>query len=172
MKKIHSMKKLAKKQMSTKIDTIGKSIASEMLSRGDLLVAVDEMFGSALVYAYGTFEEFNALRERMFGDTHKLSNAYGYCTNGMLKALRNMGVLVWINSIVPKKESFPILIHEISHLADYVLENVNAEDRSGEVRAYIMQRETGRVFQKMFTLKCHMPIKATEVEDYLKTKAG
>ena len=172
MKKTHTTKKNVKKQTSTKIDVIEKSIAGEMLSRGDLLVAVDEVFGIALVYAYGTFAEFNALREKLFKDTQKLLNAYGYCSTGTLKPLQCPGILVWLNSLSPRKQCFPILIHEISHLADFILENARTDDKSGEARAYLMQREIARVFPAMFGIKCHVPIDATKVEEYLKTKAG
>lgn len=155
------------KQTEVKNHAIEKSVTDAMTTRGDLLVAADATFGTALVYAYGTFAEYNALREKLFGDTQKISNAYGYCSSGMLKPLHCPGILVWINSLAPRKQCFPILIHEISHLADFVLENARTDDRSGEARAYLMQREIARVFPAMFGIKCHVPIDADKVKKLL-----
>ena len=162
------MKKTKTNKNTEKNSTVQSSTTDAMSARGDLIVATDEMFGDALVYSYGTFAEYNVLREKLFGDTTKLCNAHGYCSNGMMKPLHCTGILVWINSIVPRSQSFPYLIHEISHLADFVLENAKADDKTGEVRAYIIEREVSRIFPTMFNLKCHKPLDVEKVKELLK----
>lgn len=60
-------------EMENKTLAIEKSATAAMAARGDLLVAGDETFGIALVYAYGTFEEFNELRWKSHGSSRRCS---------------------------------------------------------------------------------------------------
>lgn len=168
MKMTSATKRTATKQPSTGIDAIETSATGAMASRGDLLVGSDETFGIALVYAYGTFEELNALHEKMYGVKPKLAESNGYCLNGILRSGDCSGILVWVNSDIPKNQCFPTLVHEISHLADDILSNARAEDRSGETRAYIIEREIARVFPAMFGLKCHAALDVDKVKKLLK----
>lgn len=162
------MKKNENNETENKSRTIEKSVADTMAARGDLLVAGDDTFGIALVYAYGTFGEFNELRWKLYGDTTKLSEADGYCANSIVRSNDQPGIFVWINSAIPKNQCFPTLIHEISHLADHILANARAEDRSGETRACIMEREVARVFPAMFGIKCHTALDVDKVKKLLK----
>ena len=165
------MKKTKTNNLIKKNPTVQNSTTDAMSSRGDLIVATDEMFGVGLVYSYGTFAEYNVLREKLFGDTTKICNAHGYCSNGLMKLLQCPGILVWINSIIPRDQSFPYLIHEISHLADFILENAKADDKTGEVRAYIIGREVARIFPTMFNLKCFNPLDVEQVKELLKCQS-
>ena len=162
------MKKTENNAMENKTRAIETSVADAMAARGDLLVAGDDTFGIALVYAYGTFGEFNELRWKLYGDKTKLSEADGYCANSIMQSSDHPGILVWINSDIPKNQCFPTLIHEISHLADHILANARAEDRSGETRACIMEREIARVFPVMFGIKCHTALDIDKVKKLLK----
>lgn len=80
-------------EMENKTLAIEKSATGAMAARGDLLVAGDETFGIALVYAYGTFEEFNELRWKLYGDKTKLSEADGYCANSIVQSNDHPGIL-------------------------------------------------------------------------------
>ena len=156
------------KKLGETVRKLSKTILKGMRSGNDLLVAVDDTFGMALVYAYGSFKTYNNLREFLFGDKEKLPQATGYCSFGVIRSIPCPCCLVWVNSKASKREAIPFFIHEISHLVDFILSNVQMDDKSGEARAHLMQRETKRVLEKMFGMKCHSVVVEKQVLYVLK----
>lgn len=157
-----------KKKKTVDIRAIKKSVSSVMRDRGDLFVVADDTFGTALVYAYGTFKEYNDLRCALFDDVDKAPQAYGYCRHGVIKSIPCPCILVWTNSKMPKDQVIPTLMHEISHAVDFILEDAGMDDRSGEARAYLMQRESKRVLQNMFGIKSHDTVTEKQIMEVLK----
>ena len=118
---------------------------SELEKDGDILIAFDDTFRVCLVYLYGTFDEFNDMRLRLFGYAKELPQAHGYTSHDTVLDLKTQGVIVWVNSIEPKNGCIACLVHELSHLADFISEATGTDDKSGEEKAYVMQREILRV---------------------------
>ena len=59
-------------------------------------------------------------------------------------------------------------MHELSHLVDFIIEDAQIDDRSGEARAYLLERETKRVLDKLFNMKSASPITEKQVLEVLK----
>ena len=150
------------------IKALKESVALSMRDRGDFIVAVDDTFGVAMVYAYGTFKEYNELRERLFEDTDKVRQAYGYCSHGVAKSVPCPCTLVWANSKIPKEQAIPTIMHEISHAVDFILEDACIDDRSGEARAYLIQRESKRVLGGLFGIRSYDTVTERQIMEVLK----
>lgn len=157
-----------KSKKTVSIRAIRKSLPKTMRDRGDLIACADCTFGSAIVYAYGTFEEYNGLRAILFGDKSEIRGAYGYASHGFVRSIPCPCTLVWVNSVIPREQSIPWFSHEISHLADFILEDAKMDDRSGEARAYIIERETKRILEKMFGTKAYHTVTDKQIMEVLK----
>ena len=140
---------------------------SELERDGDVLVAFDDTFRVCLVYLYGTFDEFNDMRLRLFGYAKELPPAHGYTSHDTVLDLKTQGVVVGVNSIEPKDGCIACLVHELSHLADFISEATGTDDKSGEERAYIMQREMLRV-AGMFDIHVNSENMADEIKKVIK----
>lgn len=157
-----------KKKKTVDIRAIKKSVSSVMRDRGDLFVVADDTFGTALIYAYGEFREYNELREKLFGDREPLSEAFGYCSHGTIRSIPCTCNLVWVNSKAKKEEAIPWFIHEMSHLVDFLVEEAHIADRNGEARAYLLERETKRVLERMFGMKSASAVTEKQIMEVLK----
>lgn len=114
------------------------------------LTAYDSTFKVAIVYVYCGYQDYMALKARIYSDhDRRTPRANALCSVGAASPEAGGGnaIVVWVNSdVVPREAMAPSLAHELSHLADHVLETAGVNDSSGEVRAYIIGRETERVF--------------------------
>ncbi len=70
---------------------------------------------------------------------------------------------MWINSVAPKDETMSTMIHEMSHVADFIVETCGISDGNGEIRAYIMESESQRVFQSIYGLKGKTVVKLDKI---------
>ena len=125
----------------------------KLLRDHNIDVHLDEAHDISTVYAYCGFDAYRDILEAVFGDGNSegCHEAAGQTSRGRWKKNEFVTVIVvWINDIRPKDETMSTMVHEMSHMADFVVQSCGIEDSSGEVKAYIMESEARRVFRTMY----------------------
>lgn len=121
---------------------IAESLYDILSHNGDILVKHDQMYNFVIVYVYCDCETMRRIYGALYGDQDVGENAMALTTLGRYVRNKYVPVVtVWINSVQEKGESVPSMAHEISHAADMILEHARVEDRNGEARAYLVERE-------------------------------
>ena len=137
-------------------DVENEDIVTKLDRRGDLIVATDELFASAIVYVLGSHEEVVEVWSRLFENRGKLGRAHGWHIFGKIRGINANANLIFVNTEwIPRKQSLPTLAHEIVHFADSTLEHADVEDKNGEVRASLVEREFARILPHLFGIKCY-----------------
>lgn len=160
----------AKKGAAENLPLVPVSLYDKLKAAKSIDVNRDELHGVITVYAYCSYDEYVAILSAVYGgdtfpDCH---SALGQTSKGYWKENTYMAVIVvWLNSISEKKSILPVLAHELSHVADFVVDVAGVSDSSGETRAYIIESETRRVFSSMFDTDCRYLVGADEVVDAL-----
>ena len=115
----------------------------------------DPMFHVTILYAYGSFGAYSALEAKLFPAPEKTVSARSCCAFGDgVESIGTMVGLVWVNSRDCKFEnSLPRFLHEITHLSQAILDNAGVKDSSGEVQAYLVEREFIRLVHEMSDTK-------------------
>lgn len=137
----------------------------------------DETFSVGIVYAYGPLSLYRDLVARLYpeemrDEDHEKTwkeTAKGYCTFGPcrnpdsapgedLPPVASVG-LIWLNNCSPLLETLPVCVHEITHLTQDVLHLARVEDSSGEVQAYMAEREFAKVMEQLYGMKVPRNVK-------------
>jgi hypothetical protein len=138
------------------VDDENEDIVTKLDRRGDLLVTTDELFSSSIVYVLGSHEEVVEVWKRLFENCGKLGRAHGWHLFGKIRGVNANANLIFVNTDwIPREQCLPSLAHEIVHFADSTLEHADVEDKNGEVRAALVEREFGRVLARLFGIKCY-----------------
>lgn len=150
------------------VKALKESIPQRLASEGNMLIVVDETYEVAIVYLYSSFKDYLYVHRKVFkgGDPPK-KEAVGYCSFGEASCKGNIG-LVWINDYVDKQLTIGTAVHEISHVVDDILRSAGVDDSSGEARAYMVERETKRVLERFYGIRCHDAITADRVMEAMK----
>ena len=129
-----------------------------------VLIGNDNMFGIPVVYVYGPLELFKDIREKLFGpDKTEFCDAKGYCTFGRM-TIGEEGTfvaVVWANWRYTPEQAMPIIVHELCHAADDIMEQACVKDGNGEAKAYFIETEFTFFLEKVCGIK--MPRKPTEL---------
>ena len=133
---------------------------------GSIYVSVDEMFGCAIVHAYCTFQDLCRVFKALYGSDLSDPPARGYCFHGNISGELAHAELVWVNSDACRRnDAIPTFAHEISHMADNIVDENQVQDENGEVRASIVEREIRRVMLDLFEIECSKPVDERKVQD-------
>ena len=125
----------------------------QLLKEGNVLVCTDDTYDIGLVYLYCPFEKFSKIATRFYGDEYVPKTAAGaYCLFGVC-SMGKMAGMTWVNDSAEKIETIPVMMHELSHLADNVFSHVGIKDESGEAKAYWIEREVKRLVRRFYRLK-------------------
>jgi hypothetical protein len=150
------------------VRALKEAVPQRLAADGNLIVSVDDTYGVAIVYAYCSFKDYLYVHKRLFrnGDPPK-REAVGYCSFGEASCGGNAGI-VWINDRTDKQLTIATAVHEISHVVDDILESAGVSDKSGEARAYMVERETKRILKKFYGIRCHETASAEAVMEAMK----
>ena len=108
----------------------------------DVDVDVDETYDVGIVRLYCPFVKFVDVAMKMYRpEDVPTVYARGYCIFGRTTDGKRMVGTVWVDSDLSPDAAVPVLVHELSHLADDILKYAGVDDREGEARAYLMERE-------------------------------
>ena len=137
----------------------------------------DETFSVGIVYAYGPLSLYRDLVARLYPEEMRDTDrektwketAKGYCTFGPCRnpnaipgeesePVASVG-LIWLNNDIPLLETLPVCVHEITHLTQDVLHLARVEDSSGEVQAYMAEREFAKVMEQLYGMKVPRNVK-------------
>lgn len=149
------------------VKALKESAPQRLMADGNLQIYVDDTYETALVYMYSSFADFIAIHKRLFKSTDvPKTEAAAYSSFGESK---NKGplCLVWVNNSVEKPLTIPSMAHEISHAVDDILRHAGVDDKSGEARAYMVEREVRRVLEKFYGIACSRAITEETVEGFL-----
>ena len=115
----------------------------------------DSTFHVALVYAYGRPEAYSSLEAKFFSKPNLSTSGRSACSFGTgVESLGSMVGFAWVNSEKCKLEnSLPHFLHEITHLSQGILDYAGVKDSSGEVQAYLVEREFERLVHEMCNSK-------------------
>lgn len=112
------------------------------------LSCYDNTFKVYVVYACCSVKDQDGLRRRLFANpSAQYVDSHGFCSVGAMTEEAGGGNLcfVWVDSSLSREDRLPALVHEMSHLADNIVAAAGIEDASGEVKAYLLGRETERI---------------------------
>lgn len=117
------------------------------------IVRTLEPFRVTVVYLYCDKLTYSRNYTKLFGckPPHDKScpngrTSFGPSTQGTYAAI------VWLNKRRNRLDALPTFVHELSHLADNVIDLCAIRDSSGETKAYLMESEMHAVASKMFGL--------------------
>lgn len=150
-------------------DTIQKA-----LNEKRLFVTTSDTFYTGIVYAYGGLKMYLKLVETLLdGDlpSNRPSFVGCYCIGGIKKTISEIGQLgiVFVDrSKIALEDAIPVFAHEISHLADQIIDSVGVKDSAGEAKAYFVQRETQKVLEFFYGKKIDCVITVEKIMDALK----
>ena len=140
----------AKKQRQNKvvINALKRATSSSSMK---VHVGYDDTFRVAIVYAYGTFEDYKTLRKALYEEKgHGERPAKGLCSFGQgVKEIGHALSFVWVSNEDPIEDTLPTFVHEIVHMSQDIIKHVQVEDESGEVQAYMIERELAVVMKEM-----------------------
>ena len=145
---------------------------------GDLRVihGYEQLFGVAVVYAYGTLKEYERVSRLLFAEPEEMSPSpgiSGFATG--VDSIGKMVAMVWITSEESKFEySLPLFVHGIVLTTREILDWAGVRDFRGEVQAHFVERETERVLREMFGMPLPQPsVQASKaIEAIIKEKFG
>jgi len=120
-----------------------------------LVYAQDPTFGVITVYAYADFKTYKKLSGLLFKNPRPSEfPANGFAAFGpSVDELDAMICLVWVNNRQPIDETLPVFVHEIVHMSQDMLDHAGVQDKSGEVQAYTVERETIRIMKEMLDMR-------------------
>lgn len=135
-------------------------------------VGYDDTFRVAIVYAYGTFDDYKTLRKALYEEKgHGERPAKGLCSFGQaVKEIGHALSFVWVSNEEPLKDTLPTFVHEIVHMSQDIIKHVQVEDESGEVQAYMIERELAVVMKEMLGMDvpdCDVAEKVRKVIDQI-----
>jgi len=140
------------------VKALKESIPRRLAADGNMLVWVDGTFEVGIIFVYCSFQEYKKIYNLIFrGKDTPQSEANGYTTFGTSV---NMGVvaLVWINNRDEKSTTIPTMVHEMSHVADDIVDHVGIVDKSGEARAYILTSHARKILEKFYGIGCQRSV--------------
>lgn len=121
-----------------------------------ILCAEDLTFHIPIVYAYCSGETFLDLAKILFSDPHDIDISQKGLS-GLAKGAKALGhlttCLVWVNNEDPLMITLPCIVHLIVHASQKILRHAGVEDSSGEVQAYLVERETTRVLRELYGME-------------------
>ena len=143
----------AEKYILEVADTKG-CVLNALFGKGklDLYVRYDDLFAVCLVYVYCDTPTARKIHEAIYGKDGEQEEAVGLASRGFYKSLMPVAT-IWLNAIQKKENTIPTLVHELSHTADMVLEHAQVDDKSGEVKAYFMEREMRYILPKLYGIE-------------------
>ena len=141
----------------------------KLAKEGNLLAVVDDLFEGAIVYAYCTFSEMKTLFGKIYTREFEGEPAQAYSFYGPLRGGAVSAGFVWVDSDRTRRvDAIPSFMHEICHLADNVIEGACVDDKKGEVRAYLVERECRRILNAFFGIKAKPSLTAEDALEILK----
>ena len=157
------------KQTKTEIKMPKTPLTAKLAKEGNLLAVVDDLFEGAIFYAYCTFSEMKALSGKIYSQEFEGAAAQAYSFYGPLRGSVVSAGFVWVDSDRARRvDAIPSFMHEICHLADNIIEGACVDDRKGEVRAYLVERECRRILNAFFGIRAKMTLTAEDVLEILK----
>ena len=138
--------------METKLKEVAEQSAKGKSAETKIAYGYDSTFGMPFVYAYGDFEAYHSLAKALFSNPNPSEcPARGYAAMGAGKGdVGHCVCIIWVNNEPPLKESLPTFVHEIVHLSQDIMAQAGADDRNGELQAYMVEREFMRVMREFF----------------------
>lgn len=130
-----------------------RSLYEKLRAGNNVDVNLDAVHDIATLYAYCSYDEYLEILNAVYGpeNTCDCNTAIGQSSSGRWKDNKYITVItVWINNVRKKDETLSIIVHEMSHVADFMLEACHISDENGEARAHIMEAEARRVFKSMY----------------------
>jgi hypothetical protein len=159
---IHKVVKVVKRD----IKCLESDLYERLKKTNDILVGVDDLFGCAIIYAHCTFDEMKILYKKIYDQDSKHDESLGYCFHGPFRRGMAMAEFVWVSSERNERnDAVPTFMHEISHMADNIITSACVNDRSGEVRANIVERESRKVLLHFFGIDCAPVIGEKETKE-------
>lgn len=149
-----------------------KSISEQPNTK--LVYAEDQTFGVMIVYAYSDFKTYRKLSNLLFKNPKPSEfPANGFAAFGpSIDEIDKMLCLVWVSNRQPLNETLPVFVHEISHLSQDMLDHAGVQDKSGEVQAYTIERETVRVMREMLGMKVSRSPSIKKVKEIVDGKSA
>jgi hypothetical protein len=77
-----------------------------------------------------------------------------------------------MNNDTPLIDTLPTCIHEIVHMSQDILDVAGVKDSSGEVQAYIVERESARIMKEMYgiAITSRLPVKQVRKLVHVRSK--
>ncbi len=138
--------------VETKLKEVAEKSTKGKSGETKIAYGYDTTFDIPFIYAYADFEAYKSLSKALFSNPHPSEYpAHGFAAIGSGKGdVGNCVCLIWVNNEIPLEESLPTFVHEIVHLSQDIMSQAGADDRNGELQAYMVEREFVRVMREFF----------------------
>lgn len=138
--------------VKTKQEETSKPNGDEGIGGAKIVYATEPTFSVLMVYAYGDFQTYRELSERLFRNPRPSKfTANGFAAFGSgVEEIGQSVSLIWVNNSQPLETTMPVFVHEIVHLSQDILDHAGVKDGSGELQAYTVERECKRVMREFF----------------------
>ena len=150
--KPHDPTMTKKNDVETKLKEVAEQSTKGKSGETKIAYGYDSTFEIPFVYAYADFEAYHSLSKALFSKPHPSElPAHGFAAIGSGSGkIGNCVCLIWVNNEIPLEESLPTFSHEIVHLSQDIMAQAGADDRNGELQAYMVEREFTRVMREFF----------------------
>ena len=138
--------------VKTKQEETSQLNGDEGIGGAKIVYATEPTFSVLMVYAYGDFQSYRELSERLFRNPRPSEfTANGFAAFGCgVEEIGQSVFLIWVNNDQPLENTLPVFVHEIVHLSQDILDHAGVKDESGELQAYTVERECKRVMREFF----------------------
>lgn len=155
------------------INTSMPNIIQKALDEKRLFLTECGMFFTGIVYAYGDIKLYLKLVDTLLDGKlpYNRPSAVACYTFGRSKSnvsnIGQIGIVFVDNQKVSLEESIPVFAHEISHLADMIIDSVGVKDSSGETKAYFIEHEMQKVLAFFYGNKHELGVTAEKIMEAL-----
>ena len=138
--------------VKTKQEETSKLNSDEGIGGAKIVYATEPTFSVLMVYAYGDFQSYRELAGKLFRNPRPSEfTANGFAAFGCgVDEIGQFVSLIWVNNDQPLENTLPVFVHEIVHLSQDILDHAGIKDESGELQAYMVERECKRVMREFF----------------------
>ena len=138
--------------VKTKQEETSKPNGDEGIGGAKIVYATEPTFSVLMVYAYGDFQSYRELAGKLFRNPRPSEfTANGFAAFGCgVEEIGQFVSLIWVNNDQPLENTLPVFVHEIVHLSQDILDHAGIKDESGELQAYMVERECKRVMREFF----------------------
>ena len=111
--------------VKTKQEETSKLNGDEGIGGAKIVYATEPTFSVLMVYAYGDFQSYRELSERLFRNPRPSEfTANGFAAFGCgVEEIGQSVFLIWVNNDQPLENTLPVFVHEIVHLSQDILDH-------------------------------------------------